>query len=79
MEYENLFKWLKSLRLHKYHSVFENLTFEEVSSQFLKEVLFDWSEVVSHPVHYIMGLIFMDFMVLKNVSIPRWCGNLKGR
>ena len=28
---ESLLKWLKSLRLHKYHSIFENMTYEEVS------------------------------------------------
>lgn len=32
VEYDTLFKWLKSLRLHKYHTKFENLTYEEVSS-----------------------------------------------
>lgn len=30
-EYDSLLKWLKSLRLHKYHPKFENLTYEEVS------------------------------------------------
>lgn len=29
-EYDSLLKWLKSLRLHKYHQKFENLTYEEV-------------------------------------------------
>jgi len=28
---ESLLKWLKSLRLHKYHPIFENMTYEEVS------------------------------------------------
>lgn len=32
VEYDSLLKWLKSLRLHKYHTKFENLTYEEVSS-----------------------------------------------
>lgn len=29
-EYDSLLKWLKSLRLHKYHQKFESLTYEEV-------------------------------------------------
>ena len=29
-ECDSLLKWLKSLRLHKYHTKFENLTYEEV-------------------------------------------------
>ena len=29
-EQDSLFKWLKALRLHKYHSMFENVTFDEV-------------------------------------------------
>lgn len=28
---DSLLKWLKSLRLHKYHSIFEKMTYEEVS------------------------------------------------
>lgn len=30
-EQESLTRWLKSLRLHKYYSIFDNITFEEVS------------------------------------------------
>lgn len=30
-EHETILKWLKSLRLHKYHPIFENVTYEEVS------------------------------------------------
>ena len=31
-EHNTLIKWLKSLRLHKYHYIFEKLTYEEVCS-----------------------------------------------
>lgn len=30
-EFETLFLWLKDLRLHKYISIFSNLSFDEVS------------------------------------------------
>ena len=29
-EHDSLIRWLKSLRLHKYYSMFDNITFEEV-------------------------------------------------
>lgn len=34
-EYDSLLKWLKSLRLHKYHNKFENMTYEEVKLSLL--------------------------------------------
>ena len=36
---ETLLKWLKSLRLHKYHSIFEKMTYEEVRNDLMNKWL----------------------------------------